>query len=195
MPATIRTSTGCRQIVVMGVAGSGKTAVGERLAARFGLAFIEGDRLHPPANIARMAAGTPLTDADRAPWLAAIAALLARAHADGVSTIVTCSALRRTYRDTLRGALPEQCVCFLHLHADFAVLHERMQRRTGHFMPATLLRSQFDTLEPLEPDECGTLLDVRPALETLTDEAAAAILSLPGPPLCPGEHAERPAHD
>jgi gluconokinase len=129
-------------IVVMGVSGSGKSSVGTVLARTLGLPFLEGDALHPPANVAKMAAGVPLDDADRAPWLAAIAGWM-EAHPDGV---VACSALKRAYRDRLRAAAPALRIVALLLPE--RVLAERLGHRRGHFMPGSLLASQLATLEP-----------------------------------------------
>lgn len=136
-------------LVLMGVAGSGKSTVMAELARRLGWPTLEGDELHPPANVRRMAAGIPLTDKDRRPWLAAIHARLAAAAAAGEPLIATCSALRRPYRDVLRGGLPG--LVFVHLDAPRPVLEARLRGRSGHFAPATLLASQLRTLEPLEP--------------------------------------------
>ncbi len=143
--------------VLMGVAGSGKSSVMAVLVARLGWPTLEGDALHPPANVAKMAAGVALTDADRAPWLDAIGAWISAREAERTSALVTCSALRRTYRDTLRRGRPS--VWFVHLVAPRAVLEARMQGREGHFMPASLLDSQLATLEPLGPNEPGTTVD------------------------------------
>ena len=143
----------------MGVSGTGKTTVAEELADRFGWRFIEGDSLHPEANIAKMSAGIPLDDDDRRPWLEVLGRLLAFHHADGVSSVLTCSALKRSYRDVLRAGVPEGSVFFVHLAAPFEVLLERMESR-DHFMPPSLLQSQFDTLEPLGEDEEGEVFDV-----------------------------------
>ena len=151
--------TDARHLVVMGVSGTGKTTVGQALAERLDMTFIEGDSLHPPANIAKMSAGTPLDDDDRRPWLEALGALLALHHADGVSTVLTCSALKRSYRDLLRARVPAGSVSFVHLGAPFDVLRARMESRE-HFMPASLLQSQLDTLEPLGDDEDGGVFDV-----------------------------------
>ena len=134
-------------VVVMGVAGAGKSAIGEALAAALAVPFREGDVLHPAANIARMRAGVPLTDADRVPWLAEVAAWLA-AHPDGV---VSCSALKRAYRDRLRLAAPD--TRFVLLDVPAAVLADRLARRASHFMPAALLGSQLATLERPGDDE------------------------------------------
>lgn len=143
-------------LVVMGVSGSGKSTVGEALASALGHEFLDADTRHPPANIERMSAGIPLTDADREPWLADLAAWTRERHGAGVSTVLACSALRRAYRDVLRdGDLP---TTFVHVTADPEVLLARMGRRR-HFMPVDLLQSQLDTLEPLEPDEAGLDVD------------------------------------
>ena len=138
-------------VVVMGVSGSGKSTVARALAERLGCELLEGDDLHPPANVAAMAAGRPLTDADRRPWLDAIGSWMDRRAAEGVGAVVTCSALRRSYRDRLRHGRPH--VTFCHLTVDPAVLERRMTSRSGHFMPASLLPSQLATLEPLGPDQ------------------------------------------
>lgn len=133
-------------IVVMGVSGCGKSSVGEALAAARGVRLIEGDAFHPPENIARMSAGIPLTDADRAGWLARLGAEAAASVAAGEEVILTCSALKRSYRDQLRAAVPG--LGFLFLELTRAVAEERMRHRPGHFMPASLVDSQFATLEP-----------------------------------------------
>src|SRR5688572_29150053 len=138
-------------VVVMGVSGSGKTTVGVTLAQRLGLPFADADDFHSPQNTAKMAAGIPLTDEDRTPWLRSVAGWLAE-HADS-GGVVSCSALRRAYRDVLRGDRPG--TVFIHLHGEREVLAARLTARPGHFMPATLLDSQIDTLEPLAPDEAG----------------------------------------
>jgi gluconokinase len=148
----------------MGVSGTGKTTVGTLLAERLGMTFIEGDSLHPPRNIAKMSAGEPLDDDDRRPWLESLGSLLGFHHADGVSTVLTCSALKRAYRDVLRSRLPDGVVFFVHLEAPFDVLRARMEARE-HFMPASLLQSQFDTLEPLSRDELGAAFDVTPPVD------------------------------
>lgn len=139
-------------VVVMGVSGTGKTTIGVALAEALGVPFVEGDDLHPESNVAKMAAGTPLTDADRAPWLDAVAAELTR------PVVVTCSALKRAYRDRLRVVAPELVLVFLHGTPE--LLAERMTGRTGHFMPPTLLRSQLETLEPPTADEHPVAADV-----------------------------------
>jgi gluconokinase len=149
-------------LVIMGVSGSGKSAVGRRVATRLGYVFADADDYHPPANVARMARAIPLTDDERAPWLRALAAWLAEHHAAGCSTVLACSALKRAYRDVLRTAAPN--LCFVHLTAPREVLLERMRHR-AHFMPASLLDSQLQALEPLGPDEIGFTLDVTGDLE------------------------------
>ncbi len=140
------------RVVVMGATGVGKTTVGIALAAGLAVPFVDADALHPATNVAKMARGEPLDDVDRAPWLDAVGAWLAE-HPHGV---VACSALRRVYRDRLRLAAPD--VRFLHLVGDTELLDSRLQRRTDHFMPASLVSSQLATLEPLEPDEDGLVV-------------------------------------
>ncbi len=139
----------------MGVSGSGKSTVGAELARRLGVPFVDADSLHPPANIAKMAAGEPLDDDDRYPWLEGVGAWLAD-HAGG--GVVSCSALKRAYRDRLRAHCPQ--VDFLHLRGSADVIGRRLAARTGHFMPAALLQSQLDALEPLGADEAGVTVDV-----------------------------------
>nr|WP_018000639.1 gluconokinase [Paracoccus sp. N5] len=145
-------------IVVMGVSGSGKSTTGGALAEVLGWRFIEGDSFHPRANVEKMAAGIPLTDADRAPWLQALAAEFARNEAAGESSVMGCSALKRSYRDILRSGAPR--VRFLHVHGTRAILEERLAHREGHFFPAKLLDSQLATLEMLGPDEDGVVVDM-----------------------------------
>jgi gluconokinase len=141
------------------VTGTGKSTIGALVAADLGVELIEGDSYHPPANIEKMSSGDPLTDEDRRPWLETLAGLVAVAGTEARTAVLTCSALRRAYRDILRGDIPSDEVFFVHVHADFDVLDARMRARE-HFMPPTLLQSQLDTLEPLEPDEAGVLVDV-----------------------------------
>ena len=158
-------------LVVMGVAGSGKTTVARTLAERLGWRFQEGDALHPPANVAKMSAGTPLTDEDRWPWLHAIAAVIDTWRAEGASGIVTCSALKRAYRDILIG--PREDVRLVHLAGEKAVIAARMAARKGHFMPTALLDSQFATLEPPGTDENPILVDIGPEAEAIILELEA----------------------
>lgn len=143
-------------IVVMGVSGCGKSTVAQALAQRLGMAFIEGDELHPPANVARMASGHPLTDEDRQGWLQAIASRLAGAQDRGA--VVACSALKRRYRDQLRASAPG--LRFVHLSGAPSVLAQRLAARSGHYMPPSLLQSQLDTLEPPGADEHALVLNI-----------------------------------
>jgi gluconokinase len=147
-----------QQVVVMGVSGVGKTTVAKGLSTILGWTFAEGDAFHPEANVEKMASGQPLTDGDRWPWLRSIGDWMSEEVAAGRSAVVTCSALRRVYRDLLREGRPE--VVFCHLTADPELIGERMTHRTDHYMPASLLPSQLATLEPLEPDEPGVVVSV-----------------------------------
>lgn len=142
-----------KHIILMGVSGSGKTSVAAALAEKLGWSYGEADDFHPRANVDKMAAGHPLNDEDRWPWLETIARWTADHDAAGESTIVTCSALKRIYRDKLRE-VPGETI-FVHLAGPQEVLEQRMATREGHFMPTGLLPSQFDTLEPLDEDENG----------------------------------------
>jgi len=145
-------------VVVMGVSGSGKTTVAALLASTLHWEFVEGDDLHPAANVAKMHAGTPLSDADRAPWLARIAATIDRLRAAGQGGVVACSALRRVYRDVLIGDRPG--VALVYLRGDHDVLAARMRARPGHFMPVSLLDSQLATLEEPGADEHPIVLPI-----------------------------------
>lgn len=167
-------AAGALQLVVTGVAGTGKSTVGERLADALGADLIEGDAHHSPSDVERMTSGQPLTDEDRRPWLETLARLLAAERAQGRSAVLACSALRRSYRDILRGDLPTQEVFFVHLHADFEVLDRRMRAR-AHFMPPSLLRSQLDTLEPLDADEAGVAVDAALPVEEVVKQVRAAL--------------------
>lgn len=143
-------------VVVMGVSGSGKTTVAKELVARLGWVYAEGDDFHPPANVEKMRSGHALTDADRWPWLNSIARWIGEHEAAGVDAVVTCSALKRAYRDLLRDSHPS--VWFAHVYVSPEVLRDRLGRRTGHHMPASLLDSQLATLEALDPDEPGEVI-------------------------------------
>ncbi|HLU95663.1 MAG TPA: gluconokinase [Thermobifida alba] len=156
--------------VFMGVSGSGKTTVARGVSRRLGIAFADADDFHPEANVAKMANGVPLTDADRLPWLRSLAAWIGEHEERGESSVLACSALRRSYRDILRGGAPG--VFFVHLHGPAELIGERLRRRRDHFMPPGLLDSQFAALEPLGPDEAGVVLDVAAAPEELVAEAA-----------------------
>lgn len=138
-------------VVVMGVSGVGKTTVAKGISALMGWEYAEGDAFHPQANIDRMQAGHALTDEDRWPWLRLLRSWMCDKAASGESAVVTCSALRLAYRDLLRGAGP--AVRFLHLVAPESLVGDRLERREDHFMPTSLLHSQFETLEPLTDEE------------------------------------------
>ncbi len=158
-------------VVVMGVSGSGKSTVGRLIAKRLACEFLEGDELHPPRNVERMASGIALTDHDRREWLQAIAEQLADASTAGHGLIVACSALKRSYRNLLRAASSE--LAFVHLHAGAAELEARMRARTDHFMPASLLQSQLQTLEPPGADEHAIAFDATLPPEAIATQAAA----------------------
>ncbi|WP_093801609.1 gluconokinase [Streptomyces sp. Wb2n-11] len=163
-------------VVVMGVAGTGKTTIGPLLAERLDVPYAEGDDFHPPANIAKMSAGTPLDDSDRWPWLDSIGRW---AHGRaGLGGVVSSSALKRSYRDRLRAAAPG--AVFLHLTGDRELIEERMRERKGHFMPTALLDSQYATLEPLQEDEAGVSVDVSGTPQDITERAVAALRRLDG---------------
>ncbi len=155
----------------MGVSGCGKSTIARSLASIARWPFGEGDDFHPPGNVAKMHAGTPLTDEDRWPWLRTIAEWMRGEAAADRSCVVTCSALKRAYRDLLGQGLPG--ICFVHLHGEMQVLHDRLTARSDHFMPATLLQSQFDALEPLQPGESGVVLDVAADPDTLVRQGLA----------------------
>jgi gluconokinase len=158
-------------IVVMGVSGCGKTVVGEGLAARLGARFIEGDRLHPRENIARMASGQPLTDEHRAGWLDMIGERIAAENAKGQGAVAGCSALKRGYRDRLRRFAPG--LVFVYLDVDKDTARQRVASRKGHFMPASLIDSQFAILEEPGVDETAMTLDATLRPESLIDAAIA----------------------
>lgn len=165
----------------MGVSGSGKSTVGAALAQRLRVPFADADDFHSPANITKMSAGTPLDDADRLPWLRAIGTWLAEHAVTG--GVAGCSALRRAYRDVLRETAPSD-VSFVHLDGDAEVVRRRVADRAGHFMPASLVASQFQTLEPLQPDEHGIVLDLSRSVDELVD-AYMAVSASPTPPTPP----------
>jgi gluconokinase/6-phosphogluconolactonase len=157
----------------MGVAGSGKTTIGRALAKRLGWHFQEGDALHPPENVAKMKAGQPLDDADRAPWLAAIAARIDEWRRRGECGIITCSALKRRYREIVIG--DRQDVRLIYLEGSRALIGERIAARHGHFMPPSLLDSQFAALEPPAPDEDAITVSVDAPVEAIVARIAAAL--------------------
>ncbi len=155
------------RMVIMGVAGCGKTSVGQALSARLQVPFRDGDDLHPPANVAKMRAGTPLTDADRWPWLD----LVADALAQTAPLMIGCSALKRAYRDRIRSGAGGP-VLFVHLAGLRPVIEGRMAARTGHFMPVSLLDSQFATLEPPADDEWHLTVQIDQPLDAIVDQIA-----------------------
>lgn len=160
-------------IVVMGVSGAGKTTVGALLAERLGWPFEDGDSFHPPENVGKMRAGTPLTDEDRWPWLRAIAARIAEARGQGTGVVIACSALKRAYRDVLRDRQAD--LRFLHLTGEPALIMARQAARQGHYMPASLVANQFATLEP--PDTEADVIDLEVEAEppAIVQKAIAAL--------------------
>lgn len=163
-----------QHVVVMGVSGSGKSTVGELLARCIGGSFIDGDLLHPAANVAKMESGTPLNDEDRRPWLQAIGRQLA--DAGDHALVIACSALKRSYRDIIRAADPR--ARFVHLHGPAELLAARLEKRRGHFMPSSLLDSQLAALEPLQPDEPGFTLDISKTPDELAREASKLLATI-----------------
>lgn len=157
--------------MVMGVTGSGKSTVGAMLAHTLGLSFIEGDDYHPPENVQRMASGIPLTDDDRAGWLRALASRLKEAASSGKGVVITCSALKKSYRDVLRAAAPD--VQFVFLDGSRSLIAERVTDRRNHFMPAALLDSQLATLEVPTADEHAWQCDVRESPREIVDAILA----------------------
>jgi gluconokinase len=147
-------------LVVMGVSGCGKSTLGASLARTLGWVYVEGDDLHPARNVALMAAGTPLTDADRADWLENLSQRLAGLVAQQQGVVATCSALKRSYRDQLRAGVPG--LLFVYLHGPQALLAQRLAERKGHYMPASLLQSQLDILQPPQTDEGALAFDISP---------------------------------
>jgi gluconokinase len=158
-------------LVVMGVSGTGKSTVAGILADRLGWELAEGDDLHPPENVEKMRAGTPLTDEDRWPWLEKVASWIRTRTDQGTPGIITCSALRRVYRDRLSGP----GVVFVHLAGTRDEIAAQMSRRSGHYMPLSLLDSQLATLEPLEPDENAVVVSVAQSLEAEVAEIMAGL--------------------
>jgi gluconokinase len=164
------------RIVVMGPSGSGKSAVGAGLAASLGLPFVDGDDLHPEGNLAKMAAGVPLDDGDRMPWLDDVGAALRDAtRRDASGLVVACSALARRYRDRIRATAPD--AVFVELRVSRSELDRRMRER-AHFMPWTLLESQLNALEPLAPDEEGVVIDNEGPIDAVVARARDALEAL-----------------
>lgn len=159
-------------MVLMGVAGCGKSSVGAELSRRIGLPYLDGDDLHDPASVAKMRQGTPLTDEDRWPWLERCGQALAD-HRGGL--ILGCSALRRAYRDRLRVGSGLSGLMFVHLAGDHALLQRRMAQRQGHYMPPALLQSQLETLEPPGADEPGLTVDIDRPVPAIVDEILRAL--------------------
>lgn len=165
-------------MIVMGVQGTGKTTIGSALGERLGVTFIDSDDLHPPANKAKMAAGTPLEDEDRVPWLKIVGATIVANAAEGRTTIVACSALKRWYRELLRSSVPE--LQFIHLAGQRDLVASRLATRQHEFMPTTLLDSQFEVLEPLAPWEAGVVVPVAGTPAEIVD-VVAEYLARPAP--------------
>ena len=159
-------------VVVMGVSASGKSTVGRLLAQALGATYLDGDDFHPPENVARMAAGQPLTDADRQGWLDSLSARLAAAMAAGEGVVLSCSALKRRYRDLLRRGAPR--LQLVYLHGSRELLATRIAARSGHYMPASLLDSQLATLEPPQADESALACDVSASPEQIVDHILAS---------------------
>ena len=159
--------------VVMGVSGAGKTTIGAALTRRLGWQFQEGDALHPPENVAKMHAGIPLDDADRAPWLRAIAARIDEWRERGEAGVITCSALKRKYRDVIVGDRPD--LRLVYLTAPTKLIAERLAGRHGHFMPVSLLESQLAALEPPGPDEKVLTVAVDAPVDTVVERIAASL--------------------
>jgi gluconokinase len=157
-------------IVMMGVSGSGKTTVGEAVAVRLAVKFRDADEFHPRSNVEKMSAGIPLTDADRWPWLDAIGAAI-RDTPPAAPIVVSCSALKRVYRDRIAKAAGHP-VTFVHLDGSKALLAERLKTRKGHFFPPSLLDSQLATLEPLQSDEPGLRVSIDQPVETIVETIA-----------------------
>ena len=164
------------RLVVMGVSGCGKSTLGRMLAARLGVRFVEGDELHSPANVAKMAAGQALTDADRAEWLHALSAILAEARDQHQGVVVACSALKKVYRNILRQGAAD--ALFVHLQGSESVLMQRMQQRPTHYMPPSLLQSQLAILESPEADEAALTLDVMTLPEQQCQQVIAHLQTL-----------------
>ena len=163
-------------LVVMGVSGSGKSSVGAKLAQRLGLAFVDGDDLHPAANVAKMSRGEALTDEDRWPWLERVATTLGDRASYPAGVAVACSALRRRYRDHIRAVAADAKLRFLFLDITVAVAKARLEHRPGHFMPPSLVRSQFETLERPQPDEFDVAtVEEEFGLDATVDRAVEAL--------------------
>lgn len=163
-------------VVVMGVSGSGKTTIGTLVAHELGVEFIDGDSLHPLENVQKMAAGTPLDDDDRWPWLEIVGRTLHEHGERREGLVVACSALKRVYRERIRSQAPS--ALFLHLDGTVEVLTRRIEGRSGHFMPAALLESQIETLEPLAQEEGGYVLNIDQPVADMVDDAVTRLRAL-----------------
>ncbi|MDE9364967.1 gluconokinase [Luteipulveratus sp. YIM 133132] len=166
-------------VIVMGVSGSGKTTVAKGIAERMGWTFAEGDDFHPKSNVEKMKRGEPLTDEDRWPWLGAVGAWIDEQEGSGESAVVTCSALKRAYRDLLREGRPRLRFC--HVDVDREVLETRLKERKGHYMPASLLASQLADLEPLQPDEPGVVVHAEGDPQEVLEDTLVALGLEPEP--------------
>ncbi len=166
-----------KAVVVMGVSGSGKSSIGQGVANRMGWTYVEGDSLHPQANVDKMSRGIPLTDEDRWPWLDLVGAELARAHSKGHGIIVTCSALKRIYRDRLRKAVGGD-LYFVYLDGSPDLLASRMRERRGHFMPSSLLESQLATLENPEGEPGVISVGIDEPVDVVIDAAVFQLAKL-----------------
>jgi gluconokinase len=164
----VATSTSPCALIVMGVSGSGKTTIGERLAARISWRYEDADTFHPASNVAKMSAGQPLTDEDRWPWLKAIAAEIDRVCTAGERVVIGCSALRRVYRDVLVHGRTD--IRIIYLKGTQALVADRLGQRKGHFMPSVLLTSQFNTLEPPTDDEHALTVSIDGSVEAIVDD-------------------------
>jgi carbohydrate kinase (thermoresistant glucokinase family) len=167
----------------MGVSGSGKTTIGEALAARLGWKFVDGDSLHPPANVAKMRAGRPLDDRDREPWLDAIAARIDAWTAQGTPGVITCSALKRRYRERIIGE--RAWVRLIYLEGSRDLITRRLTERRGHFMPPSLLDSQFATLEPPGADENAIVVGIDRPVNAIVDAIVTGLTSQPAKMIAP----------
>ena len=163
-------------VVVMGVSGSGTTTIGTLVAHELGVEFIDGDSLHPLENVRKMAAGTPLDDDDRWPWLEIVGRTLHEHGERREGLVVACSALKRVYRERIRSQAPS--ALFLHLDGTVEVLTRRIEGRSGHFMPAALLESQIETLEPLAQEEGGYVLNIDQPVADMVDDAVTRLRAL-----------------
>ncbi|EJJ28266.1 gluconokinase [Rhizobium sp. CF142] len=164
-------------IIVMGVSGSGKSSIGEKIAAGLGLSFVEGDALHPAANVEKMSRGIPLSDEDRVPWLDRIGKEMKASLTKGEGIIVSCSALKRSYRDRLRAATGGN-LYFVYLEGSKELLTERMGHRKGHFMPTSLLESQLQTLEVPTGEEGVVTVDIDDTIDDIAAKALKALAAL-----------------